>query len=71
MCTDMSSKESAKSRIEKLVMKYYQSIKSDYTEKDTITNFILPFLEYLGWNIYDVYEVKQEGYPEVSHDSFP
>lgn len=59
----MSLKKSARDKVEKLVRKYHQSTKSDYTEKDTITIFILPFLESLGWDIYDVYEVKQEGYP--------
>lgn len=60
----VSSKELAKRDIEKLV-KRYSSIKAkrDFTEKDTITNFILPLLKSLGWDIYDVYEVKQEGYP--------
>jgi hypothetical protein len=59
----ISSKELAKSKIKKLTDKYVQSRGGDFTEQDTITNFILPFLESLGWNIHDVYEVKQQGYP--------
>lgn len=61
---NVPSKELAKSKIEKLVKRYLSvKAKRDFTEKDTITNFILPLLESLGWKIYDVYEVKQEGYP--------
>jgi len=58
-----SAKDLARSEIEKLVNKWINSRGSDYTEQDTITNFILPFLKALGWDIYNVYEVKQGGYP--------
>ena len=67
----ISSKELARSKIEKLVKRYSESIKRDFTEQDKITNFILPFFESLGWNIYDVYEVKQEGYPRNFTRSLP
>jgi len=59
----VSSKELARRKIEDLVKKFEQSVKYDFTEQDTITNFILPFLSALEWNIFDVYEVKQRGYP--------
>ncbi len=58
-----SSKEISRRKIEDLVKRFAQSKKADFTEQDTITNFILPFLEALGWNIFDVNEVKQRGYP--------
>jgi len=59
----ISSKELSRSKVEKLVNRWTQCRRGDFTEQDTATNFILPFLECLGWNIYDVYEVKQQGYP--------
>lgn len=68
----MYSKESAKGKIEELVEKYsHVKAKRDYSENDTITNFILFFLEALGWQIYDVYEVKQEGYPRSFTRNLP
>jgi hypothetical protein len=56
-------KELARSQIDKLFKKRMEYSGKDFTEQDTITNFILPFLEAFGWNIYDVNEVKQGGYP--------
>ncbi len=52
-----------RSQIDKLLKKRNECSGTNFTEQDTITNFILPFLEALGWNIYDVNEVKQGGYP--------
>jgi hypothetical protein len=59
----ISTKDLARNEIGKLVNKWINSRGGDYTEQDTITNFILPFLRALGWDIYNVYEVKQRGYP--------
>jgi len=67
----ISSKELARSKIEKLVNKWNNSTGSDFTEQDTVTNFILPFLEALGWDIYNVYEVKQGGYPSSLRKTVP
>lgn len=65
------SKDDSLNRIEFLITKYANVRGSDYTEKDTITNFILPFIEALGWNIYDVHEVKQDGYPLAFRKALP
>jgi len=59
----ISNKELSRSRIKELVSRWTQSRRGDFTEQDTVTNFILPFLESFGWNKYDVCEVKQQGYP--------
>jgi len=67
----ITSKELAKSKIEKLVNKWNNSTGSDFTEQDTITNFILPFLEALGWDICNVYELKQGGYPVSLRKTVP
>ena len=58
-----SSKDLAKHKLRDLVEKFKQSTKSHHTEQDTIRIFILPLLELLGWNIYDVYEVRQGSFP--------
>lgn len=65
------TKELARSQVEKLVKKRIESSGRDFTEQDTITNFILPLLEALGWNIYDVNEVKQNGYPVSFRKAIP
>jgi hypothetical protein len=67
----ISSKELARNKIEKLVNKWNNSTGSDFTEQDTVTNFILPFLEALGWDIYNVYELKQGGYPVSLRKTVP
>ena len=59
----ISSRELARRKIEELVRKFERSKRSDFTEQDTVTHFIMPLLEALGWNVSDVYEVKQGGYP--------
>ena len=59
----ISSRELARREIEELVRKLERSKRSDFTEQDTVTHFIMPLLEALGWNVSDVYEVKQGGYP--------
>jgi len=59
----ISSKELSKSIIKKLVDKWISSPRGHFSEQDTATHFILPFLEALGWNVYDIYEVKQGSYP--------
>jgi hypothetical protein len=64
-------KESARDKTKELVEKFNRSIKSHYTEQDTITIFILPLLESLGWNIRDVDEVKQGGFPYHLRKSIP
>ena len=68
-----SSKELSRSKIEVLVKRYDSPDchHYDFTEQDTITNFILPFLEALGWNIFNVYEVKQRGYPQNFRRALP
>jgi len=63
MVKHVSPKALAKIQIDKLIKKRTECSGTNFTEQDTITNFILPFLEALGWNIYDVNEVKQGGYP--------
>ena len=67
----ISSKELSKTKIEELVNKWNNSIGGDFTEQDTVTNFILPFLESLGWNASNVYEVKQGGYPASLRKTVP
>jgi len=67
----VSSKEITRSKIGSLVKRWTETRAGDFTEQDTATNFILPFLEALGWNIYDVYEVKQWGYPVILKKSVP
>jgi len=67
----ISSKELSKTKIGKLANKWNSSRGSDFTEQDAITNFILPFLESLGWNVYNVYEVKQGGYPPTLRKAVP
>ena len=68
----MHSKESARDKIEELVEKYSNvRAKRDYSENDTITNFILPLLKAVGWQIHDVHEVKQEGYPRSFTRNLP
>ena len=67
----ISSKDLSKSKIEKLVNKWNNSIGSDFTEQDTVTNFILPFLEALGWDVYNVYELKQGSYPVSLRKTVP
>jgi len=57
------SKEASKNRLNELVNQFNQCAKTHYTEQDTITIFILPLLELLGWNIHNVYEVKQRSFP--------
>jgi len=32
----------------------------DFTERDTATKFLLPLIRALGWNIYDIREVREE-----------
>jgi hypothetical protein len=54
-----------------LVDKYTKVAGRDYTEQDTTTNFILPFIEALGWDIYNVHEVKQQGYPLAFRKALP
>lgn len=44
---------------------------AEFTEQDTIFHFILPTLEILGWNVHDVKEVKQGGYPRDFQKSRP
>ena len=69
--TRASSKELSRNKIKELVEKYTHSKGEDFSEKDTIAHFILPLLESLGWNINDVHEVKQEGYPRNLLKSIP
>jgi hypothetical protein len=65
------SKELAKNEIDKLFKKWFECSGNDFTEQDTITNFILPFIKILGWNIYNVNEVKQGGYPVKFRKAIP
>ncbi len=65
------AKELARIQMEKLFKKRIECSGRDFTEQDTITNFILPFLEALGWNVYDVNEVKQNGYPASFRRAIP
>ena len=37
-----------------------------YSESDTRTKFIMPLLQALGWNIYDINEVREGGYLDRS-----
>lgn len=70
-----STQDLAKDKIEELVEKYERARKAgelgNYTESDTITNFFLSLLDALGWNIYDVHEVKQQGYPRDFRSALP
>jgi len=43
--TNSFSKESAKRKLKELVTKFNMSTKGQFTEQDTITIFILPFLD--------------------------
>ena len=65
------SEESARNISGELVEKFNRSIKDHYTERDTIAIFILPFLEALGWDVHDVYEVRQGGFPYHLNKSIP
>lgn len=58
----MVLKEEATGKLEVLEERYrYPKLKrSEFNEQDTITKFIMPLLEVLGWDIYDISEVKQE-----------
>lgn len=67
----MYTKEFARTQMDRLFKKRMECSGSDFTEQDTINNFILPFLEALGWNIYDVNEVKQGGYPVSFRKAIP
>ena len=54
----------AKEKIQELVEKY-ESVKASgkikkYTEEETKKDFILPFFNILGWNVYDREEVSAE-----------
>jgi len=55
--------QNTKSQLMKLVIKWENVTKSDYSETDSIVHFYLPLLKILGWNIDDVNEVKLEGFP--------
>jgi len=67
----VSPKELARNKIGELVNNWNNSTGSHFTEQDTVTNFILPFLEALGWDIYNVYELKQGGYPVSLRKTVP
>jgi len=46
-----------------LVSRYFEcsyEIRKEYRENDTLTKFLLPLIEALGWNLCDFKEVKQE-----------
>jgi hypothetical protein len=64
---DKITKEMAKERIKQLWERYERTyIKafgtrvSDYSEQDTITKFIKPLIEALGWNILSMEEMREE-----------
>jgi len=49
-----------KEKLRFLFDRYLQSKSSDFWEQDTATKFIKPLLEILGWDTYDISEVKEE-----------
>ncbi|MDH5374773.1 MAG: hypothetical protein OEZ21_00865 [Candidatus Bathyarchaeota archaeon] len=65
------SKDTSQNKIRFLIDKYTKVAGRDYTEQDTITNFIMPFIEALGWDIFNVHEVKQQGYPVEFRKALP
>lgn len=54
-------KVESKQKIQQLVEDFWKKsgTYSAYTEQDTATKCIKPLLEYLGWNLYDLKEVKE------------
>jgi hypothetical protein len=54
-------KVESKKKIQQLVEDYWnkKGTHNAYTEQDTATKWIKPLLEYLGWNLYDLKEVKE------------
>jgi len=66
-----SPKELAKNRVGELVSNWNSSTGSHFTEQDTVTNFILPFLRALGWDIYNINELKQGSYHVSSGKTVP
>jgi len=56
--------DKAKSKIGELEQRFRDlgGKRGFFTEQDTSTKFIMPLLEALGWNIYDINEVREKGY---------
>ena len=66
METISQAKENAKKQMKVLCRRCQETRWTSTSEKDTITKFIHPLLEALGWNIRDLNEMREEVFAKPS-----